>query len=174
MNFGQPNPQLAVLNYRSLAPEYDTACTRISSIREETIALLGLRRGDRVLDVASGTGLSSHIFAQRSETTVTSPVLSSRQTCANWPDNGYKPQDGRTCRWLKATRWQLTRPPCPTLNMMRFSFTTPTMCCDSRTRCAGYSRSVNPGRALQLPVLSRHLGGLRPSRLWRCGAAGAI
>lgn len=58
MNFGQPNPQLAVLNYRSLAHKYDATCTRISSIREETIALLGLRRGDRVLDVASGTGLS--------------------------------------------------------------------------------------------------------------------
>ena len=58
MNFGQPDPQLAVLNYRALASEYDKACTRISSIREETIALLGLRRGDRVLDVASGTGLS--------------------------------------------------------------------------------------------------------------------
>ena len=58
MNFGQPDPQRAVLNYRALAPQYDTACTRISSIREETIALLGLRRGDRVLVVASGTGLS--------------------------------------------------------------------------------------------------------------------
>ena len=58
MNFGRPNPQLAVINYRSLARDYDAHCTRIASIRDETIALLELRCGDRVLDVASGTGLS--------------------------------------------------------------------------------------------------------------------
>ena len=58
MNFGQPNPQLAVIDYRSLARDYDANCSRIASIRNETIALLELRCGDRVLDVASGTGLS--------------------------------------------------------------------------------------------------------------------
>ncbi len=58
MNFGRPNPQLAVVNYRSLARDYDGNSTRIASIREENIALLGIPSGERVLDVASGTGLS--------------------------------------------------------------------------------------------------------------------
>ena len=58
MNFGPPDPSLAVQNYQALAGNYDASCTRIASIRDETIALLGLRNGDRVLDVACGTGLS--------------------------------------------------------------------------------------------------------------------
>ncbi len=58
MNFGQPDPFLAIRNYRALAGEYDASCTRIASIRDETVALLGLRAGDHVLDVASGTGMS--------------------------------------------------------------------------------------------------------------------
>ena len=58
MNFGQPDPLLAIRNYRTLAGEYDASCTRIASIRDETVALLGLRSGDHVLDVACGTGMS--------------------------------------------------------------------------------------------------------------------
>ena len=58
MNFGPPGPSLAVENYRALAGNYDASCTRIAAIRDETVALLGLRVGDRVLNVACGTGLS--------------------------------------------------------------------------------------------------------------------
>lgn len=58
MKFGQPDPYLAIRNYRALAGGYDASCTRIGSIRDETVALLGLRAGDHVLDVACGTGMS--------------------------------------------------------------------------------------------------------------------
>ena len=58
MNFSQPDPRRAVTTSSLLARDYDANCARIASIRDETIALLGLRSGERVLDVASGTGLS--------------------------------------------------------------------------------------------------------------------
>jgi arsenite methyltransferase len=55
------NPALALQRYAELAREYDVSCERMEPIRARTIAALQLRRGDVVIDVCSGTGLS---FAQ--------------------------------------------------------------------------------------------------------------
>jgi ubiquinone/menaquinone biosynthesis C-methylase UbiE len=58
MNFGYPDINRAIANYSSLARNYDASCGRIATLRSETVALLGLRSGDCVVDVACGTGLS--------------------------------------------------------------------------------------------------------------------
>ena len=58
MNLHKPDPVQAIANYRQLAPTYDASCRSVAGIRAETVALLGLRSGDHVLDVASGTGMS--------------------------------------------------------------------------------------------------------------------
>ena len=58
MNFGRPNESAALANYARLAEDYDASCQRIEPLREEAVALLGLRPGDLVLDVACGTGKS--------------------------------------------------------------------------------------------------------------------
>jgi arsenite methyltransferase len=55
------NPALAIQRYSELADHYDASCARMEPIRARTIAALNLRRGDVVIDVCSGTGLS---FAQ--------------------------------------------------------------------------------------------------------------
>jgi ubiquinone/menaquinone biosynthesis C-methylase UbiE len=55
------NPALALQRYAELAEQYDASCRRMESVRARTIAALKLRRGDVVIDVCSGTGLS---FAQ--------------------------------------------------------------------------------------------------------------
>ncbi len=49
---------LAKQRYRALAGRYDYATRRIEPIRRQTIEALRLRRGQRVLDVACGTGKS--------------------------------------------------------------------------------------------------------------------
>lgn len=53
-----PDPQRAIENYRRLAAGYDASSRRETPVRLRTIRLLALRPGDRVLDVACGTGLS--------------------------------------------------------------------------------------------------------------------
>ncbi len=53
-----PDAARAVVQYRHHARGYDASAQRTMRIRERTIEKLGLRPGDRVLDVASGTGLS--------------------------------------------------------------------------------------------------------------------
>ena len=58
MNFGKPDAAIALANYARLAADYDTSCRQLAPIREEAVALLGLRVGDAVLDVACGTGMS--------------------------------------------------------------------------------------------------------------------
>jgi ubiquinone/menaquinone biosynthesis C-methylase UbiE len=53
-----PNAARAVAQYRHHAKGYDISARRTMRLRERTIEKLFLRPGDRVLDVASGTGLS--------------------------------------------------------------------------------------------------------------------
>ncbi len=53
-----PDPRRAVEQYRRHASGYDASAQRTMPIRRRAVALLGLAPGDRVLDVACGTGLS--------------------------------------------------------------------------------------------------------------------
>jgi demethylmenaquinone methyltransferase/2-methoxy-6-polyprenyl-1,4-benzoquinol methylase len=53
-----PDPGLAVVRYRLHAPGYDVSARRTMWIRRAAVDRLCLRPGDRVLDVACGTGLS--------------------------------------------------------------------------------------------------------------------
>lgn len=53
-----PDPRRAVEQYRRHASSYDASAQRTMPIRRRAVALLGLAPGDRVLDVACGTGLS--------------------------------------------------------------------------------------------------------------------
>ena len=53
-----PNAARAIAQYRHHANGYDASAQRTMRLRVRTIEKLTLRPGDRVLDVASGTGLS--------------------------------------------------------------------------------------------------------------------
>jgi arsenite methyltransferase len=54
----QPDARRAIERYRAHAEGYDASAGRTMRLRRRTIEALKLRRGDAVLDVACGTGLS--------------------------------------------------------------------------------------------------------------------
>jgi ubiquinone/menaquinone biosynthesis C-methylase UbiE len=60
-----PDALLALSRYAHLAPGYDASCRPIEPVRTRTVALLGLQPGERVLDVACGTGLSFSLIQER-------------------------------------------------------------------------------------------------------------
>ena len=58
-------PTLAIKRYRKLAREYDATCRRIEPLRALAIQFLALQPGERVLDVACGTGSTVVTLAQQ-------------------------------------------------------------------------------------------------------------
>lgn len=61
---GTPNPEFALTSYKKLAHHYDASCRPINPIRRKTIELLALTKGETVIDIASGTGLSLPALSQ--------------------------------------------------------------------------------------------------------------
>lgn len=61
---GNPNPEFALASYKKLAQQYDATCRLIGPVRLKTIELLALSRGETVIDIASGTGLSLPVLSQ--------------------------------------------------------------------------------------------------------------
>ncbi len=61
---GGPDRDAAIRSYRELAEGYDASCWTVEPGRVEAIALLDLRPGQTVLDVACGTGKSFPTLAQ--------------------------------------------------------------------------------------------------------------
>lgn len=60
-----PDRSAALAQYRRRAGSYDTELALFEPIRVDAIARLGLRRGDAVLDVGCGTGLSFELLHDR-------------------------------------------------------------------------------------------------------------
>ncbi len=61
------DPHLALERYRRLSTRYDYTTRRIEPVRSQTIDALRLERGQRVLDVACGTGKSFEMLRQARE-----------------------------------------------------------------------------------------------------------
>lgn len=61
---GKPNPEFALASYKKLAHQYDATCRLIDPVRRKTIELLKLSKGETVIDIASGTGLSLPVLSQ--------------------------------------------------------------------------------------------------------------
>ena len=61
---GKPNPEFALASYKKLASQYDATCRLIDPVRRKTIELLALSKGETVIDIASGTGLSLPVLSQ--------------------------------------------------------------------------------------------------------------
>ena len=59
-----PDRAQSLASYRGLASGYEATCTRIQGIRTAAIALLALRDGDTVFDVACGAGAMLPALAQ--------------------------------------------------------------------------------------------------------------
>lgn len=58
-------PALAIARYRTLAQDYDASCWRIEPLRALAIQSLALQPGERVLDVACGTGSTVVVLARQ-------------------------------------------------------------------------------------------------------------
>ncbi len=60
-----PKPALAIDRYGRMAHNYDASCWRIEPLRALAIQSLALRPGDKVLDVACGTGSTTETLARQ-------------------------------------------------------------------------------------------------------------
>ncbi len=58
-----PDRQRALTNYRRLASNYDSTCTRIEALRRDAVLALRLQAGETVFDIACGTGPTLPLLA---------------------------------------------------------------------------------------------------------------